>query len=52
MIGIQISKDEEELQNARLKVTRGLPLQDLSGNRGFPDSQSQPQRARRQQQEG
>ncbi|KAK9903560.1 hypothetical protein WJX75_008961 [Coccomyxa subellipsoidea] len=49
----QVSKDEEELQNARLKVTRGLPLQDLSGSRGFPDSppQPQPQSSRRRQRE-
>ncbi|CAL8465378.1 g4914 [Coccomyxa elongata] len=47
----QVSKDEEELQNARLKVRRGLPLQDLSGSRGFADSQAQPepQTSRRQQ---
>lgn len=50
---LQVSKDEEELQNARLKVTRGLPLQDLSGSRGFPDSppQPQPQSSRRRQRE-
>ena len=33
---MQVSKDEEELIKKRLDVKRGLPLQDLSGNRGFP----------------
>ena len=32
-----MSKDEEELAKKRLEVTRGLPLQDLTGKRGFPD---------------
>ena len=34
---LQISKDEEELARKRMEVKRGLPLQDLSGKRGFPD---------------
>ncbi len=33
----QVSKDEEELAKKRLSVKRGLPLQDLTGKRGFPD---------------
>ena len=33
---MQVSKEEEELIKQRLDVKRGLPLQDLSGNRGFP----------------
>lgn len=33
----KVSKDEEELAKKRLEVKRGLPLQDLSGNRGFPE---------------
>lgn len=33
----KVSKDEEELAKKRLEVTRGLPLQDLTGKRGFPD---------------
>lgn len=32
----QVTKDEEELVRQRLEVKRGLPLQDLAGNRGFP----------------
>ena len=49
-----MSKDEEELQKARLQVKRGLPLQDLSGSQGFPEErrpQSGSQEARRQQPE-
>ena len=34
---MQVSQDEEKLQKARLEVKRGLPLQDLSGNKGFPE---------------
>ena len=34
---MQVSQDEEKLQKARLDVKRGLPLQDLSGNKGFPE---------------
>ncbi len=33
----QVSKDEEELAKKRLEVKRGLPLQDLTGKRGFPE---------------
>lgn len=33
----RVSKDEEELAKKRLSVKRGLPLQDLTGKRGFPD---------------
>ena len=33
----QVSKEEEELAKKRLAVTRGLPLQDLTGKRGFPE---------------
>ncbi|KAL0029419.1 hypothetical protein WJX77_006094 [Trebouxia sp. C0004] len=33
----KVSKDEEELAKKRLSVKRGLPLQDLTGKRGFPD---------------
>ncbi|KAK9805559.1 hypothetical protein WJX72_005072 [[Myrmecia] bisecta] len=33
----QVDPQEEELQKARLNIRRGAPLQDLSGNRGFPD---------------
>lgn len=33
----KVSKDEEELAKKRLEVKRGLPLQDLKGNRGFPE---------------
>jgi hypothetical protein len=41
-----VSKDEEELQKARLQVKRGLPLQNLSGSRGFPDDgRAPPQQA-------
>jgi hypothetical protein len=51
---MQVSKDEEELQKARLQVKRGLPLQDLGGSRGFPDDgrlqiRSQEGRSPRQQ---
>lgn len=35
---LQVTRDEERLQKARLEVKRGLPLQDLANNRGFPDS--------------
>ena len=35
---LQVTRDEEKLQKARLEIKRGLPLQDLSNNRGFPDS--------------
>lgn len=38
---LQISKDEEELARKRMEVKRGLPLQDLSGKRGFPDDPRQ-----------
>ena len=34
---MQVTQDEERLQKARLEVKRGLPLQDLSGNKGFPE---------------
>ena len=34
---MQVSQDEEKLQKARLEVKRGLPLKDLSGNKGFPE---------------
>ena len=34
---VQVSKDEEELANKRLEVKKGLPLQDLTGKRGFPE---------------
>ncbi len=40
---LQVSKEEEKLQKARLEVRRGLPLQDLSGNKGFPGSPPQVQ---------
>ena len=41
---LQVSRDEEKLQKARLEIKRGLPLQDLANNRGFPDSpRMQPQ---------
>ena len=46
---MQVSQDEEKLQKARLEVKRGLPLQDLSGNKGFPEDarmQSQVRRAK------
>ena len=36
MCPAQVSKEDEELIRQRLGVKRGLPLQDLSGNRGFP----------------
>ncbi len=36
-IVLQVSKDEEELAKKRLDVKRGLPLQDLTGKRGFPE---------------
>ncbi|CAL5222148.1 g4471 [Coccomyxa viridis] len=46
----QVSRDEEKLQKARLEIKRGLPLQDLANNRGFPDSpRMQPQGDGRQQ---
>ena len=32
----QVTKDEEKLQEERLKVTRGLPLQDLAGAPSLP----------------
>ncbi|KAK9802693.1 hypothetical protein WJX73_007339 [Symbiochloris irregularis] len=32
-----VTKEDEELVEARLNVRRGLPLQDLSGRRGLPD---------------
>ena len=34
----QMTEEEEQLQQARLEIRRGLPLQDLSGKRGFADS--------------
>ena len=37
MMCMQISRDEEELARKRLEVKRGLPLQDLTGKRGFPE---------------
>lgn len=40
-VALQISKDEEELARKRMEVKRGLPLQDLSGKRGFPDDPRQ-----------
>ena len=36
-IGAQVSRDEEELANKRLEVKTGLPLQDLTGKRVFPE---------------
>ncbi|KAK9864950.1 hypothetical protein WJX84_010154 [Apatococcus fuscideae] len=39
----KVTKDEEELQKARLTIRRGAPLQDLTGKRGFPeDPRSRP----------
>ena len=40
---MQVTPEEEELQRQRLAVRRGLPLQDLSGRRGFPGEESFPQ---------
>ena len=37
VLGLQVSKDEEELAKKRLEVKKGLPLQDLAGKRGFPE---------------
>ncbi len=40
---VKVTRDEEELQKARLTIRRGAPLQDLSGKRGFPeDPRSRP----------
>lgn len=42
----QISSDQEELMKQRMRVRRGLPLQDLRGTRGLPGMpipQNQPQ---------
>lgn len=35
-VAAEVSDEEAALAAARLRVKRGLPLQDLSGRRGFP----------------
>ena len=35
VVHAQVTKDEEKLQEERLKVTQGLPLQDLAGAPAF-----------------